>query len=600
MRVVIAMLIMFLNIGAVLGQSQKQYINRADKLYEAGVWIEAAPMYLTILQQEYDSEMAERLADCYVQLNDVSSAVWWISTLESTQAPDSARLFKYAGLLKKNSQYLLAKQAYLKYAQYDPIGYYFAGTCDYAAKQELKENVLVESLSINTPDSEITPALMKNGLFFSSNSNLFFNSNNDPGTGKNFYNIFFVVKSNDGKLSKPSLLKKLNSSTNDAAPFYTTDSNRLFFTRNDYYKKRERKGKDSQVHLNIYQGRIEEGQLKGVTSFEWNCKEYSTAHPFVTEDGQLMLFASDMPGGYGGSDLYYVTKSEEGWSTPVNMGPTINTSGNEFYPFITSQNQLWFSSDYHPGLGGLDIFYSNRENGHWSKPTNAGKPINSSFDDFSAIFYQSEGYFSSNRTGGEGGDDIYRFTIMKPLSGLHLINSKQQPVAEARVILFENDHRLEAGNTDTDGYISLPLIDGNTYTVSVQKEGYLELFQYNLESFMSNTGTMTVYMQELYGVNEDPVEEDSVQFEFTDTIPDLDTMEFEDDAVYSVYVGTFKSPDYTKLTSLARFGELNVKSGDEGQLIFYVTNIIGRAKAEEALTAALSAGFSDAEIEPNE
>lgn len=584
-------LILFLGPLGLSAQSEKQFIKKAHQLHEAGVWIEAAPMYITLLQQQYNEDHARKLVDCFMGLAEYTEAEWWMSGLVTEHPADSALLRDYADLLKRNGKYLSAKEYYLRYAQFDPSGYYFAGTCDFAVNRRNEQMIALRNLSVNTAASEMTPSYYRNGLLYASNSPGQSEGVREPSAGGGFFDLYYVVSGSDGKLSMPQTIRKSNSGLHDAAAAYSGSDNRLYFTRSDFYKKRERRGKDNKVHLSIYSGIPEEGKLRKVKPLPFNSKQYSTAHPALSPSGDLLIFSSDRPGGVGGADLYFSTYSEDGWSDPVNMGEVVNTPGDEYYPFIDTEGRLWFASDYHPGYGGLDLFYTERKDGHWTQPVNAGLPVNSSYDDYSLITDGFSGYFTSNRPDGRGSDDIYGFTRMRRLEGITLINSKLQPVADVRVILFEDDHRLEAGYSDAQGMVALPMDDPEaTYSVSLIKEGYIENIVYNLNEYASNTGYMTVFMQELYGVNE-------TEETFDDNADESESVEeVADTLVYNIYIGTFTDPDYTKLTSLARFGELSVRNTDTDELEFLLLGLKGKAKAEEALKAALAAGFTDAEI----
>ena len=587
---------------AVTGQSEKAFLRSANKLYEAGVWSEALPMYLTLLQQAYDKEQNEALVDCYMQLGLYEDAAAWMRMLVDQEPNNPELLRRYADVLKRNGTYHLAKDYYLQFAVYDATGYYLAGTCDYAINNAQADSLVwIESLAVNTPASDISPAFFRKGLLFASNLQQPDKRNKtiaDPATGTGFYNLYYAAINSNGDITRATPFDELNSELNDASASFDDVNDVLYIGRNNMFHGRQKAGKDNSVHLSLFYAAYSEGRFKKLEPFVWNDKQYSVGHPCIAGNGKLLLFTSNMEGGYGGTDIYYCTLEEDAWSDPVNLGPVINTAGNEAYPFVTADGRLYFTSDYHPGFGGMDIFWSERVGATWKKPVNPGLPLNSSYDDFACIMTGETGYFSSNRPGGQGSDDLYRITYMKPVQSIHVINSKFQPVAGASVTLLENDHRIEAGYTDGDGNLSLPIESGHAYTVALTKDGYLDAVMYDLEQYRSSNGFITIDMQELYGTDESRQDEDSI---IDEQDMDWDTTTTDEEqlpevGIFDVYIGTFKEPEYTKITSLARFGELSVRSEENGLLSFYILGITLRSTADAALTAALAAGFSEAAI----
>lgn len=600
-----------------IGQSEKQYLKSADKLYNAAAYSEAVPLYLTILQQRYDADLNLRLAECYRQMGDYTDAEYWYGIYVDQFPNDSQALFNYAQLLKINGKYRTAKEVFLQYAQSDPAGYYHAGTCDYAITHtDVFDNYLVQPLGINTTGSEIAPAFYNNGILFSSNGDLGMGTTKrkvDLASGMPFYTLYYVAESNTNFPASVQPLKDLNEGFNNAAVSYDSQLEQIFITRNNFLRNKLTRSKEKQVHLSIYSGFMEGLSVYKVRPFDWNSKEYSTGHPFIVPGGQLLIFVSDMPGGMGGTDIYYSTYSELGWSDPVNFGPPVNTAGNEMFPFLSSEGKLYFSSDYHPGFGGLDIFTSSRSNSSWEKPVNMGQPLNSSSDDFGLIIYEGNGYFSSNRPGGSGNDDLYTVAFLKPVSALQVVNSRLDAVADATVILFEGDHRIEAGFTNERGGIQLPVELGHTYTVRIEKEGYIETTLYDLDQYRSTTGSMQVNLMELYGIIDNQVDlinldepEDSIDSLIPE--PVIDTVELihseiqtdpvltEDANIsYELFIGSFEQPDYTRITSLSRFGELSVRMNEQGNPAFYII-YLSKEDAAAALTAALAAGFREARV----
>ena len=218
--------------------------------------------------------------------------------------------------------------------------------------------------------------------------------------------------------------------------------------------------------------------------FEHNSNEYSVGHPCISPDGKTMYFASDMPGGQGGVDIYKVTSFGGQWGKPENLGAAVNTAGNEVFPFFQDgEEMLFFASNGHLGLGGLDIFVSPAtEDGKFKKVLNAGVPMNTRFDDFGLIIDERmrQGYFSSNREGGKGDDDIYAFEMLKPFSFDKKIkgfskDEKGAIVAGVTLELYGADGELiESVNTDSEGKFEFSVEPELDFVIKAKKEGYFD------------------------------------------------------------------------------------------------------------------------------
>ena len=207
-----------------------------------------------------------------------------------------------------------------------------------------------------------------------------------------------------------------------------------------------------------------------LTMLTFDSDNYSIAHPSISADGNRLFFSSDKPGGFGGFDIYVSTKSETGWGEPVNLGPDINTIGNEEFPFIREDSILFFSSDGLPGFGGLDIFSAKEYTGKWILRRNEGVGINDFTDDFGIFFLADKsGYFSSDRPGGKGSDDIYRFSFVDKsteVSGYVLTAlDTSKPASEHKIVLLDSAGNVIAkGSTDKRGFFKFDNLEDRKST----------------------------------------------------------------------------------------------------------------------------------------
>lgn len=276
------------------------------------------------------------------------------------------------------------------------------------------ETYTVEKTSFSSDFyDEFAPVFYKNGLVFCTNRN---SGMTDYSTSLNakFIKIYHVDSIAEGKYRKPRLFSKyLRTRLNDGPATFNTTGDTVYFSNNLITQGNLRKISASRNKLGIFYAVREENKWTRIREMRFNNEWYNISTPYLSPEGKRIYFSSDKPDGFGGSDIYYSERKGEYWSDPVNLGPVINTKGNESYPFITAGGDLYFSSDGHPGFGGKDIFYSRMVKGKWLKPVRLDNPVNSQYDDFAFITDSlgEKGYFSSARGSSI---DIYQFIVNYP------------------------------------------------------------------------------------------------------------------------------------------------------------------------------------------
>lgn len=299
-------------------------------------------------------------------------------------------------------------------------------------KGKIGQNVVLKNAKgINTKAYEFSPAFYQNGLVYVS-----FHKNGpvDPNTGKPFFELFYAVMDN---LSMPQKAQpfslSINSQVHEGPVSFSRDNNLIYFTRNNMVGGIAKANSKGQVTMKIYEARRGKFDWEGIRALPFNNDEYTCFHPTLSADGRRLFFSSDMPGGYGGYDLYYVEKKMDSWSKPINLGSAINTTGNEVFPFLHESGTLFFSSNGHGGEGGLDIFLAEMNDNDWGTPFNLGQPFNSPNDDLGFIINEegTRGYLSSDRAGGEGEDDIYMFQ-----SDVSILNN-EVPLLSTMIVAFD-------------------------------------------------------------------------------------------------------------------------------------------------------------------
>lgn len=255
---------------------------------------------------------------------------------------------------------------------------------------------------------EFSPVFYQDGIVFCSNQ-----SDNSLVRYKNedspLFKIFYIPRRDSIRFGSPRLLaSELVSGFNDGPAAFNAQGTKIFFSRNNSIENSLKNISDTLNKLGIYSAELVNGVWINIQAFKHNNPDFNLTAPALSHDERRLYFSSDMPGGYGGMDLYYSEMIDGEWNKPVNMGPIINTSGNESFPFMSESGLLFFASDGHPGLGKLDLFYTSESNNEWITPVNLGPEINSRADDFGMATDSKfeKGFFSSNR---RGTDDIYGF-----------------------------------------------------------------------------------------------------------------------------------------------------------------------------------------------
>lgn len=389
---------------------QKSDWKTAEKLYHQFEFAAAAKAYETIVLSDAGNAKAiEKIALCYNKLNNPEKAEVWLAKACEQPNTDPKFYKMYAQALASNGKYEEAAQWYAKHHSKgsNESSKRLAGL--HTAVQKFYADSAFYDLTllpINSKEADFSPAFYKEGIIFCSARE---NARKEKhGWTNSHYIDLYQTQSPHNAVS--SLGAPVNSALHEGPATFSKNYDTLYFTRNNYVNNRKATSTEGIVKLKIFFSVWKNGAWSKEESMSINHDEYSSGHPALSPDHKL-YFASDMPGGYGGTDLYF-TKFENGaWITPVNLGSAINTSENEMFPFIDQNGNLYFASAGHPGLGGLDIFHSESENGKLKEPRNIGYPINSSKDDFGFITKDGQGYFSSNRGLDHQDDNIYSFTI---------------------------------------------------------------------------------------------------------------------------------------------------------------------------------------------
>ena len=519
----------------VIGQEKK--LARADKEFKELSYIDAREIYIKVVEKGYQSQdVFQKIADSYYFNAELGKAVVWYEKLynEYKTTIDSEYIFRYSQCLKNIEEY--EKSDEIMQAFHEASGKNQKRSELFNEERNYLELIAVQSgrfkiqnlTNINSGGSDFGPSFYKNeSIVFTSsrgsvaskvihewNEQEFFDLYSTDRVSPQSYNVQGIDRLNS----------KVNSKLHESTSTFSKDGNTMYFTRNNFTKNRKKTNEDGTILLKLYKAvKKESGKWGNVVELPFNGDTFSVAHPALSPDNKKLYFSSDRPGTKGASDIYVVDiLGDNKYSEPLNLGETINTEGRETFPFVSESGQLFFASDGHVGLGGLDVFLSlpniskTEENMElFDEPYNVGGPVNTPDDDFAFIIDERTkiGYFSSNRGGGIGSDDIYSFKQTKDLitrcvqtlSGVITNAETREVLPDAIVILFDdNMKKITSTTTDANGEYDFTVKCDHKYVVRAQKEDYksteVDLWTNNQFEFKNDLPIQLTFGGQLLGV----------------------------------------------------------------------------------------------------
>lgn len=422
---VVFVLMMGIDVSA---QEGGRLLKAANTLYDNFDYERAIELYKDVLIEDNSEEAKLRLAQCYLLLGNFEQTAYWYKLLTAQQTNNYDYKLAYAQVLQRIGNYSEAKKWYLDYAKYDVWGEKLAKNCDLIPNLRQKvANYEISIPSFNSNAADFSPIALDNQLIFVSNRSKLSGSVSPAAHYNGFLDFYEVSKQPGFVFGVPQRIKsKVNGDFNDGPASFCKADSMFYFSRNSATSngKKVKTANNATLKTTLYTARYDAlGRFNDIQPFPFNNPDYSFSYPAIAPDGQTLYFASDMPGGIGGMDLYVCAKIDTFWSQPINLGAEVNTPGNEVFPYIANDGTLYFASDGQATIGGYDIFMCQRQQGKWSNVNNMGLPFNSAYDDFSFWIDNTKeyGYFASNRPGGMGFDDVYRFQIPGYMEALAVV-----------------------------------------------------------------------------------------------------------------------------------------------------------------------------------
>lgn len=490
-------------------------VELADKFFDNYGYVKAIELYERAVEKgKSNAHVLTRLGDAYYNnSNSEKAAYWYNKAFTEYNDIEAEYLYKYIQSLRSIGNYEEADVWFKKLREtqqgdgrlkgYDPDE-----TDIYSKLTSKNEDLIVsiENLSFNSENADFGSYVFGNILYFASargDDNKVYSWNKEP-----FLDIFQVeITTNEDQSQTYGTPEQLNAPAintkyHDASIAITNDGSTMYFTRDNIKRKRLKYDKDGTTHLKLYKATRIDNEWSNVEELPFNDEFFSTGHPALSPDNSKLYFVSDRDGGIGQTDIYSVTINSDGtYGAPENLGSDINTEGREMFPFVSQDSTLYFSSDGHLNLGLLDIFKSNILKDEATIETvNIGAPFNSGYDDF-AFFINSEndkGYFSSNRPGGKGSDDIYSYNIKEcsqQISGTAREQRTDIILPDVSVKLIDDTGKvIEEVVTGIDGTYTFDVECDKTYTILGSKPDY----QDEKESITTGSENEKVNQVDLY------------------------------------------------------------------------------------------------------
>jgi outer membrane protein OmpA-like peptidoglycan-associated protein/tetratricopeptide (TPR) repeat protein len=532
--------------GLSFGQNNLQ---KAQLMVSEGEYQKAIEYYNDYFKLNTPTvDEARNLAQCYMMVNDSKSATEWMSkVVEYKNAKESDKMI-YGNLLKSQGQYENAIAQFKAYKAMVPSQSEEADkwikACkdakDWMANPEFFD--VANAKLFNSPYSEFGLTPFVKAYIITSDRKLadvkYTEAQLNKANGNPYYKMYYIKTDKSQKSIKEiKLLEGINNEYHNGPGVYDEENKTLYFTRTKMVKAAKSINPDptnwfdlsnSSEYVNrleLFTAKYDNGKWIDIRPFAYNKpQEYSVGHPALSPDGNILYFISDMPGGYGETDIYYSKKFDDGsWSIPINAGNTINTAGKEVFPYLDEQGTLFFSSNGHPGLGGLDIYKAKGSRDSWETPENMKFPINSPKDDFSIFYTETykSGFMASNRDGGMGSDDIYSFEFNPPKEVVVVIRTKDKldssmvDLGNVDVTIVNKfNNKDKKCTTDANGtvYVTLPAL--TLFEIKGKKDEYLSTMKIVETKCKSANDTITVELEFNRLVIDKPITLNNIYYDF--------------------------------------------------------------------------------------
>lgn len=460
-------------------------MRKADDHYQRYEYADALELYLHLSKKDKTDALKVKIAHCYAKMNKFEEEEAWFNRVKDKTHMKPEDHYMYAQVLLADGKIEEAHKWFELYdheKHADSRGARKLYTLDHL-KEYYKDSTkykITNMKSLNSEFSEFGAAYYKDGLVFASSRFHEHGVKHEYSWDHSaFLDLYYSPFKGDNDFEEPYLFdNKINTKYHEGPLTFNEDQTKIIFSRNNYEHGHAQKSKtDHATKVDLFEAELEGDKWNNIHKLNFEDREYTYEHPTMDKKHKTLIFASDIPGGQGGMDLYVSKWKGTGWGKPVNLGDKINTEGNEGFPFLHESGTLYFASDGHGGIGGLDIYSIEDYKDDNAEVTDLGFPINSHRDDFGLIINEDQtmGYFSSNRKGGIGSDDIYKFQVQgEMLCGVTMDKEKKEFVGDVHIKVSDAQGELvKEIDSDSLGNFDLFLNHGETLNLFGEKEKYM-------------------------------------------------------------------------------------------------------------------------------
>ena len=471
----------------VYAQKKSRQMKKAEQAFTLEKYSDAIKFYKKAYKKTKNRavkvEIIFKQAECYRMLGKIKQAANYYKRSIKAKYPDVVVYLRYADVLRMSGDFDEAVAQYTKYVELNPTdvrGEMGMKSCNFALKwKDVPTRYQVEIMSVvNSRFSDFSPAFGNEDyseLYFTSTREGGLTNKIDARTGETFSDVWFTKLNKKGVWSRPVVMTEpINTEGNEGSVYVNKRGTTMYLTQCKVEKKKD-------LGCGIYVSE-RKGRSWGATQLLQVKVDSNTTigHPALSEDESILIFSSDLSGGYGGKDLWISVKEKRNrWSDPINLGPLVNTPGDEMFPFLANDGIIYFASNGHVGMGGFDIYKTFKDDyGAYTLPVNLKVPVNSTGDDFGMIVEKNgeRGYFTSNRSGGRGGDDIYQFELPAlnlSVQGIVTDSKTGAIMTGVKVQLIGSNGTANEVLTDNTGKYSFKLEPLVSYEIIANKTGYL-------------------------------------------------------------------------------------------------------------------------------
>ena len=462
------------------------HIYKGERYYENLAYSQAIPHFEKVYFKTKDVKIGTKLADSYFKTGNFSASesVYRNLVIENES---SDRALDYARVLMGMNKHEEAEKHILRYL--------ITHKADESAKDLLLSCYNINKRFVDTSLFQIneieTPGIVNAFSITEVSDKIVFIGDQEvrkgkrsPWTGESFLDIYSMHKSAQGDWSAPELIAEegVNGKFHEGPVTFSKDEKTVYFTRSNYVERKMELNEERENNLKIYSSKLVDGKWTELTEFPFNNDDYSVGHPCLASASNELFFISDMPGGFGGTDIYKSKLNNGKWSKPENLGDKINSSGNEMFPYMDETNdQLYFSSNAHNTMGGLDVFMTHYSGSEWSTPENLNYPVNSTKDDFGFVYSSDsrEGFLSSSRSDNDRIYEVRNYDPTFNLIGFTHEKGTMKPIEEVVVEIIDKKKlkTISAISNENGGFI-VELGSEKEYSILCTKPGFYSLTDY--------------------------------------------------------------------------------------------------------------------------